>query len=762
MFEALFKCDLRTLLEGDFVYLSRIPGEVRFVLFVGFLASAWLLYREVGSKVSPLARRALPIMRSGTYALVFFILGSPAIEVISPGVREIYTAVLVDTSLSMSIEDASTEGGGKKQARLSAAIELLGEGAPEGGGLLAEIGRSSRCLLYGFDRSPRRLAGIEELRPAGGGTNVYRALRDVDAELARLPLAAVVMLTDGCRNEGGGLEEAARIPAARGVPLFVVGIGDPSAARDYEVVRVVAPRRVRRNAEVELQVTVRHAGAEGPFELRVRRGDNVVLSSREEPAKGTDIKVVRLVFTPDHEGSATYVVEIPPAEFERTAANNSARFAIDIQDERLPVLYVEGSPRLEYRFLRRAMFMDPEFRVVGMLRLARDRFLVQGAGAGEEHLQQGFPSTRERLFAYQAVILGDIEAAHFTREQMELLEEFVGSRGGGLLMLGGVNSFGQGGYAGTPIEKMLPVALAPRERPYSDETFAPYPTREGLAHPVMMLSQNPGQNRSLWEKVPPLIGWTPVGSAKAGAAVLLTKGPGGPSVLAVQNYGAGRTAAFTSGGSWYWQVSMPASDEFHERFWKQLVRWLVSGAREQLTVSTSRDIYARGEGVFIRATVLGKDLRPVNDASVVATVTGPSGNPEEIPMNWILSEEGVYQCRYVGEETGPYTVSVRVEGWGEAKAATAGFLVAEESSEFADSALKEQALRAMAESTGGRYFALADARGLAAELERAIARASSAERTRRTIPLWDMPALYVALMGLVCAEWLVRRRAGLA
>ena len=766
MFETLFGYPFETFTEGRLVYLSRLPGEVRLLLFAGFVALVWLFYRQVSAKLDKRRRWTLVGLRFATYALVFFIIGMPELRVLKARDMSHFTAVLVDTSRSMSIEDVDIEDA--KLARIDAARNvLLGEGRD---GLLDRLGAHSKVLAYEFDAEARRLGGGGEFGAAGDRTNIFRSIRDVDADLRSLPLVAMVMLTDGCRNVGGTPLDAARLLAARGVPLHVVGLGDAEVRKDYEVVHVFAPRRVRRNTEVEVQMSLRHTGFEGPFTARITRDGNEVLSRKVEPHQGTDedadLELVRLSFTPDHRGMATYVAEIPPDEAELVTENNRSEFVLDIQDDRLPVLYIEGSPRLEYRFLRRAMFRDPDFRVVGMLRLASDRFYVQGANEDEAYLRRGYPKTREELFAFEAVVLGDIEAGYFSGEQLRMLKEFVQVRGGGLLMLGGVNSLGLGGYTGNPVGGVLPVVVTDRDPPYSDEKYNPRATPEGLRHPVMRLSADPRSNSHMLEKAPPLFGITPVRGVKSGASLLITKEDGRSPVLAVQNYGEGRTAAFTSGGSWYWQVSMPASDEFHERFWKQLIRWLAMGARQQLTVAVEHDIYGPGDPVIVRATVLDLDLRPVNDAQVYATVTDALGNTDEIPMYWILSREGVYQCRYVPEDQGSHTVSVRAvkagAGWEDIKPATTGFLVTQPLVEFNDSSLKEDVLRRMAETTGGRYYSYAEAGEIAAEIERAILEAKSDGVRPRTSALWDMPALYVLLLGLMGTEWVLRRRFGLA
>jgi nitrogen fixation protein FixH len=280
---------------------------------------------------------------------------------------------------------------------------------------------------------------------------------------------------------------------------------------------------------------------------------------------------------------------------------------------------------------------------------------------------------------------------------------------------------------------------------------------------VMRLAEDDETSRLLWERMPPLIGITPVAGLKKGATPLLTqkREDGGRVVLAVQNYGQGRAAAFTSGGSWYWQVSRPASDEFHEKFWKQMIRWLVVGAKERLTVETDADVYARKDSVIVRATVRQKDLRPVNDATVLAAVTDPLGNTEEIPMYWTLSEAGVYQCRYKPNEEGNYRVAVRVEGW-QLKPVETPFEVAEPLVEFSNAGRKDAVLQDMARIAGGRYLPIEEASAIPQEIAKAVRNVRETKNTPVDRELWDMPALFLLCLALLSIEWLVRRKSGLA
>jgi uncharacterized membrane protein len=760
LFQKFFDYPPEVFEQGKLAFGGMISPQVLVLALPLLAVVVWFAYRLVAPRTSPAAWRTVVALRLALLAVLLFILADPVLRWMHSR-TDVFTAVLVDTSRSMAIADVPA-GGAAPISRIDAAKQLLlGKGAGDSG-LLKALAPAGKVLVYGFDENERRITSMDEVKADGQFTNIYRGVHDMEAELRGIPLGAVILMTDGGRNTGGTTEDAAGLLAARNVPLYTVGLGNPNPPNDYEVVSVVAPKRVRRDSEVEMQVTLRHTGYKEPFDLTVSRGTEVIATHKIVPKTDTDLEQVKVVFTPDQNGTATYHVAIPPGKDEKNTANNSRDFDLEIRDDRLPVLYVEGSPRMEYRFLRRSLYNDPDFRLVGLLRLGDNRFYVQGANDNEAFLAKGFPTTVEQLYGFQAIILGDIEASYFTPAQMTMLQDFVRTRGGGLLMLGGVNSFGLGKYAGTPIADMLPFQITANDGPYSDGQFKAKVIQSVSMHPVMQLLLDPEANRALWTQAPPLVGITPVAGVKPGALTLLTRETDNAPVFAVQNYGEGRVAAFTSGGSWYWRVSVPSTVEFYEKFWKQVVRWLAVGAKERLTAETDSDVYAPGKPVIVRATALAKDLHPVDDASIIATVTDPLGNHEDVPLDWILSEEGVYQAQYVPQDEGDYRVSVRVDGWADTKPVETDFRVSQPVVESADTGLKEDELKEMAKIANGKYFTFSDANQLPDVIAKSLKTESFAGNKTEEREIWDMPVLFLLAFVLMVAEWIVRRRSGLA
>ena len=313
--ETLFKYPPALYRDGSLVFTSRVPVEVWLLLLVVLAGAAWYLYTKASRRLAKRAHRILFGLRTATFSILIFILAIPALRLIQPRARAVFTPVLVDTSRSMSIQDV--DDGGKLLSRIEAAQAALGGAGGLGRkGLLRELSAFSTVLLYQFDSGATRAPDAGALQPTGIYTNVFRSVRDIQAELRAVPLAGVVMFTDGCRNTGGSTSDAAKLLAARGARLHVVGLGNPTPPKDYEVMRLYAPRTVRRNSEVELHATVRHTGfSNRPFEVRVTRGDETLLTKEIQPAVGTDVKRIRLLFSPDHAGTATYKLEIPRSRF---------------------------------------------------------------------------------------------------------------------------------------------------------------------------------------------------------------------------------------------------------------------------------------------------------------------------------------------------------------------------------------------------------------------------------------------------------------
>ena len=289
------------------------------------------------------------------------------------------------------------------------------------------------------------------------------------------------------------------------------------------MLRVSVPRKVLKDTVVEAEVSVRSNGYAGRrARLLVVDRDRQLQSQEITLGSDGEVKIFKINFSSQDAGPRVFTFRVEPYPDELITQNNDQTALVQVVDERPKILYVEGEPRWEYAFLMRAILQDKNLQLVTLLRQANGKFLRQGIDSAST-LEKGFPTDKEELFKYKGIILGSVEASFFTLDQLRMISDFVSQRGGGFLMLGGKNSFGQGGYINTPIEDMLPVLLGRSDRgvpAFQDSEFKVRPTGYGLQHPITRLSLSEDENRKRWDAAPSLVGFNPTDGLKAGATML--------------------------------------------------------------------------------------------------------------------------------------------------------------------------------------------------------------------------------------------------
>ncbi len=384
---------------------------------------------------------------------------------------------------------------------------------------------------------------------------------------------------------------------------------------------------------------------------------DVTLPSDGEPA------TARVRFTLAETGPRVLHFRIPVLDGEQVTRNNEREALVTVVDRREKILYIEGQPRYEMKFLRQAVADDKNLQIVTLQRSADRKFLRLDIDAADD-LAGGFPKTREELYAYRGIIVGSIEASAFTQDQLQMMADFVSLRGGGFLALGGRRSFTEGGYAGTPLAEALPVQLdAAKAADTFVQTLTVLPTRLGQTHVATQVGATEQASADRWATLPPVTTVNPIHRVKPGAAVLLTGRDGardGQIVLAYQRYGAGKAIAFPVQDSWMWQMhaDIPLEDQTHEAFWRRLLRWLVDGVPERLIVSVDHERVERGDTVAVTAVLRDDRFIGVNDASVNARVTGPDGRTTELPLTFAVDRDGEYRASFTTAQDGLYDIAV--------------------------------------------------------------------------------------------------------
>ena len=420
------------------------------------------------------------------------------------------------------------------------------------------------------------------------------------------------------------------------MPVFTVGVGRDRLTRDVQIDRVSTPRTALQGTSLVIDAVVTQTGYAGEtVSLDVENEGRIVGSQEVKLPMDGEPAAVRVRFTAADPGPRVFTFRIAPRPGELVTQNNARDALIDVAERKEKILYYEGEPRPEMKFLNRAVADDKNLEVVTLQRTADNKYMRVGVENADE-LAAGFPKTREELFAYRGLILGSIEAGAFTGDQLRMISEFVERRGGGLLMLGGPRSFAEGGYAGTPVADALPVTL---DRPARTLDVLPVarlhvkPTRAGEAHGVTQIAATEAASSARWADMPVLTSVNAIREVKPGATVLLNgtdERRRDQVVLASQRYGRGKTLAFPVQDSWHWQmdVKMTVEDQTHENYWRQLLRWLVDSVPSTVEVHTTTERVEPGEPVTLVADVVDPAYVEVNDARVIAKVSGPKGTTD--------------------------------------------------------------------------------------------------------------------------------------
>jgi len=467
-------------------------------------------------------------------------------------------------------------------------------------------------------------------------------------------------------------------------------------------------------------------------------------------------------------GPRVFTFKVAPQQGEVVTQNNQRDSLVDVRDTRERILYFEGEPRSEMKFINRAVADDKNLQIVTLQRTADNKYLRLGVDpTNVEELLGGFPKTRDELFAFKGLILGSIEAAAFSADQLQMIADFVDRRGGGLLMLGGARSFSEGGYGGTPVADALPLLIDPKTRASEPTTFARIkvlPTRAGQAHAVTQIAGTEEASAARWPELPQVTTINAPLPLKPAATVLMNgtdERLRNIPALVWQPYGRGKGIAFLAQDSWEWQMhaSIPLEDMTHENFWRQMLRWLVADTPAPVEATTTVDRVEPGEAVTIEASVVDPTWLDVNDAHVMARVTRPGGTTLDVPLQWTGERDGQYRGTFVSTVPGAYEIAIDADRNGKPIGTNTAYVRAGAGdSEYFDPTMHEAPLQRIAEETGGRFYTTANVAGLAEDVSYAGRGVTSVEERE----LWNMPIILIMLVGLVCAEWGYRRAVGLS
>jgi uncharacterized membrane protein len=769
MFEFFFKYPRSVYARGQFALLGAWPKWILVLLIVAAAAGLALLIRSHLAKAAPLIQswRAWVIwgLQALLAALILVLLWQPAITVSELKPQQNIIAVMVDDSRSMAITD-SDSGGVTRQVQAVTTLQA---------GVLDKLNRSFQTRLYRVDAVPARVENLKDLQPGAASTRIGDSLKQLSDETSDLPIGAVVLLSDGDDNSSGINADVINALRARHIPVHTVGFGREHAVHDVELEDAVIAPRALAESRIAAKITLRQRGYAGAkLNLTVRdvsTGQPKVLTSRPITL-GADgnLQTETLMFDIGGAGAKTLQIAATPLAGEENNANNTLTRVVNVSSEPRRILYVEGEPRWEYKFIRQAEEDDRMVQIVSMVRTSENKIYRQGVNDPAKELVNGFPSTPEELFAYDGVIIGSVEAGYFTPTQQQLIHDFVDRRGGGLLLLGGEFSLADGGWAASNvITDLLPTTLPTQPGTFHREQDP----RNGQTHTTAELApdgvdsiitrviDDPAANAAKWKQLPYLMDYEEPGTPKPGAQVLANMvTPEGKKLplLITENFGHGRTAIMATGGSWRWQMSLPLGDTAHDLFWQQLLRWVSSDTPGHVAASVPAQMLLDNGAVTITADVRDQQYNPAPDAKVEAHVLGPSGVSALVEMAPVPDSPGQFQATWSASKPGAYLTEVTAQRAG--KEIGRDVLTFQRMDGVAENFHTDQnreLLERLATQTGGQYWKPADLGKLAA----AIPFSEAGVTMRETKDLWDLPLVFVILLLLRFSEWWLRRKWGI-
>ena len=751
LFQFLFEYRPHVFQQGDFRFAPPAGAPVAALVIAAALAIAFVSYRLIQSRVQWRERLVLGVLRIAALGLILFCIFRPVLIVKAAVTQQNVVGVLIDDSRSMQLPATNESSGSRADLVRST---FANPDSPVMRGL------SDRFLIrtFRFSSSTARVGSQADLTFTGTQTRLANAIESARQELAGLPVSGLVLVTDGADTTDATVADALLASKAEALPVFTVGVGQETLSHDIQVGRISTPRTALKGTSLLVDAVLTQTGYAGQtVTLDVEDQGRMVGSQPVRlPADGDPVSV-RVRFTATEAGPRIFRLRVAPQPGEVVTQNNQRDVQIDIRDRKERILYFEGEPRFEMKFARQAIKDDPNLELVTLQRTAENKYLRLDIDAAGVELAAGFPKTREELFAYRGLMLGSIEASAFSGDQLRMIAEFVDVRGGGLLFLGGPRAFAEGGYAGTPIEDVLPVLLGRSTGAFAQLKIQP--TRAGQAHAVTQLGDTEQASADRWKSMPSLSTVNQIEALKPGATALLSgldERRRERVVLAFERYGRGKSIAFPVQDSWHWQMdaTIRVEDQTHENFWRQLLRWLVDGVPDAVEVRTLTDRVEPGQPVALTADVVDPRFVELNDANVIAHVTSPSGKKSAVSLQWTGERNGQYRASFETAEAGWY--QARLEATRDGKSvgnAVTHVRAVPDDAEYFDAAMHAPLLKRIAQDTGGRFYPAAATSTLADDLKYSGRGVTAVEERE----LWHMPALLIALVCIICAEWGLRR-----
>jgi len=727
------------------------------ILVISFAIVIFSYYRTD----KPLSRRyryALIALRILAITLILFCLLDPTIIMREETIKKSNILVLIDDSQSMSLTDS-----GEKTARIDDVKNALL--VPPSNGrtdtskdwsksIIESLDENFNTQLYQFSSEVTPVKELS-LKAQGNLTDIGKAITKTFDDWKGQPVAGIVLITDGSHNSG---EDPVRSAQKAGIPIYTVGVGQTKMPRDVSVSRVEVSPVAYVDHALPIKVAISSNGYDGrEVRITLNQSDNFG-SLKDSASLKLDSRlgeqIVDLQTKPQQEGTIKFTVSVSSAPDELTQQNNTYTFFVKVVKTKLKVLYVEGSPRWESTFLNRTLQRDPNVDVTYLI-------TTKQGGYYPQFPPKTFPDTKNELSSYDVMILGDISPSFFKNEQLGMIKDFIENRGGSVLFLGGLKSYGDSGFGESTLRDMLPIDIGQNGAKQIKTPFNPVLTQQGMSHPITRLSDDSQENTAIWRDLPPISRFYSGIGIRSGATVLAENQQEKRPFITFQRYGKGMVLMIAGDDLWQWAFgAYPFGDDdsYYRKFWSGTIRWLASvrTQADQVSVTTSKQTYSRDEKVRVKAYVYNENYDPVNDAQIKAQVQTPAKSTRDLIFT--LEENGRYSAEFNPTMDGNYKIDVEAQRNGSllGKSSTE-FIVQTATLEFLNTQLNEPLLKEIADISGGSYNKINDISNLPSSIKETKDKVISI----RERSIWDNAIVLIIVMALLTTEWLIRKRKGL-
>ncbi len=744
-----------------------------------------VFYRRFENCKSQATRIVLSTLRAVLVCMLVLTLAAPLVHSSATVLRLPLVFVVIDDSESMSLDEASASDPAPI-TRVERLRQLFSE---EGDDLVRRLEQDAQCRVQAFRLGNDTNATLNklslnsiaaELRADGAATPLLEALSSLPTQASSDRASAMIVLSDfvDTSNADSREKQLAEL-AAIGIPVHAAGVGATTLV-DVSI-DLIADKQVKRGEPTNVAIAVKQSGMDSEsaivtlhsraLEYLTETADSAEqLVGETTLTFGEATNACEFTYTPDSAGTVELIATVTSFDREQRVDNNTAARQLNVIADYLRVSYVEYEPNWEWRHIKDVFGRD---KLVG-----RDGFrtflasAASDARANNELFNTSLEQSRSEFLVNDVVMLGDVPRELLTADFCELTEEFVGRFGGGLVVIAGPR-FGPNQLADTPLAKMLPVFLAADATLRDPSEFELATTNEALLYPFMRLADLEAEDTVAWNNLGKLPWYQPVAGVHQQADVLAehpvdlcdddeTKQP----LIAIRPYGKGQVVylAFNE----MWRLRKQYGDRYYQRFWSQLIYRLgmshAIGIEKRFVAKFDREKYSVGDEASFTVDAYDEDFQPIgsdqqmNGALSRKLATSNDGTPSDSSeatrnISLPMTRPGHFAATFPLTEPGNYAFALTDPVSG--RTMERRCFVANASVERRQIVRDVDLQRRIAEATGGRTYEVSQVDKLIRDLEVE----PTYEQEHRQFALWNTPAWFLLVVGLMLSEWTLRKLA---